>query len=238
MRLALGIRCWTIYTSVMKPEDLFKDALDDYKNGRNEDACKKLTQAIQLDSQFEDGYEALAVILINQDKISEAVLILAEWLKINPNAIMAYTNLSRCLMRQGQIPEAEEAQAKAATLGWRQAAGLKPNAEPPKVDNFEKIERFKKVIELDPADVLGYFSLGNAYLDAYKKDLARQTFEKAVEVDPDHSSSYYGLGQAWESLGNKEKAVEVYKLGITVADKKGDMMTQRKMEARLRTLKA
>jgi superkiller protein 3 len=221
----------------MKPEELFKQALLHFKNGQTEEACKKLSHTIEIDSKFEDGYEALAVILINQDKISEAVQIIAEWLKINPNAVMAYTNLSRCLMRQGKIPEAEEAQAKAATLGWRQAAGLKPQAEPAAVDNLEKIERFKKVIELDPADVLGYFSLGNAYLDAYKKDLARQTFEKAVQVDPEHSSSYYGLGQAWEALGNKEKAVEIYKQGITIADKKGDMMTQRKMEARLRTLK-
>lgn len=222
----------------MKPEELFKQALLHFKNGQTEEACKKLSHTIEIDSKFEDGYEALAVILINQDKISEAVQIIAEWLKINPNAVMAYTNLSRCLMRQGKIPEAEEAQAKAATLGWRQAAGLKPQAEPAAVDNLEKIQRFKKVIELDPADVLGYFSLGNAYLDAYKKDLARQTFEKAVQVDPEHSSSYYGLGQAWEALGNKEKAVEIYKQGIAVADKKGDMMTQRKMEARLRTLKA
>jgi len=229
----------------MKPEELFKQALLHYKNGQTEEACKKLSHTIEIDSKFEDGYEALAVILINQDKISEAVQIIAEWLKINPNAVMAYTNLSRCLMRQGKIPEAEEAQAKAATLGWRQAAGLTrstssgqaPQSETAAVDNLEKIERFKKVIELDPADVLGYFSLGNAYLDAYKKDLARQTFEKAMQVDPEHSSSYYGLGQAWEALGNKEKATETYKQGITVADKKGDMMTQRKMEARLRTLK-
>lgn len=221
----------------MKPEELFKQALLHFKNGQTEEACKKLSHTIEIDSKFEDGYEALAVILINQDKISEAVQIIAEWLKINPNAVMAYTNLSRCLMRQGKIPEAEEAQAKAATLGWRQAAGLKPQVEPAASDSFEKIERFKKVIELDPNDVLGYFSLGNAYLDAYKKDLARQTFEKAVQVDPEHSSSYYGLGQAWEALGNQAKAVEIYKQGIAVADKKGDMMTQRKMEARLRTLK-
>lgn len=221
----------------MNSETLYKEALDDFKNDRSEEACLKLTQAIQIEPQFEDGYEALAVILINREKIDEALDVLKKWLQINSSAVMAYTNLSRCLMRKGLIQEAEDAQAKAATLGWRLAAGLKPNAaEPPKVDYMEKIERFKKVIELDPADVLGYFSLGNAYLDAYKKDLARQTFEKAVQIDPEHSSSYYGLGQAWEALGQKEKALEIYKQGITAADKKGDIMTQRKMEARIRKL--
>ncbi len=221
----------------MKPQDLFKQALEDYKNNLTDSAINKLSHSLEMDSRFEDGYEALAVILINQEKIDAALGVLKDWLKVNPNAVMAYTNLSRCLMRKGLIQEAEDAQAKAATLGWRIAAGMKAEAEPAKVDYMEKIERFKQVIELDPKDVLGYFSLGNAYLDAYKKDLARQTFEKAIEVDPDHSSSYFGLGQAWEALGNKEKATEVYKQGITVADNKGDMMTQRKMEARLRTLK-
>ena len=231
----------------MTPQDLFKQALEDYKNNLSDSACNKLWHSLEMDSTFEDGYEALAVILINQEKIDAALGILKDWLKINPNAVMAYTNLSRCLMRKGLIQEAEDAQAKAATLGWRQAAGLKPlgtdpnaaagtGSVPSGIIDLEKIERFKQVIELDPADVLGYFSLGNAYLDAYKKDLARQTFEKAVEVDPEHSSSYYGLGQAWESLGNKEKAVEIYKQGIFVADKKGDIMTQRKMEARIRKL--
>ncbi len=222
----------------MNSQDLFKQALEDYKNNLTDSACNKLWHAIEMDSAFEDGYEALAVILINQEKIDAALGILKDWLKINPNAVMAYTNLSRCLMRKGLIQEAEDAQAKAATLGWRMAAGMKASTEAPKVDYMEKIERFKQVIELDPNDVLGYFSLGNAYLDAYKKDLARQTFEKAIEVDPDHSSSFYGLGQAWEALGSKEKAVEIYKQGIAVADKKGDIMTQRKMEARIRTIQS
>ena len=224
----------------MTPQDLFKQALEDYKNNLSDSACNKLWHSLEMDSTFEDGYEALAVILINQEKIDAALGILKDWLKINPNAVMAYTNLSRCLMRKGMIQEAEDAQAKAATLGWRQAAGLKPKVSDtvpdPALASDTKIERFKQVIDLDPTDVLGYFSLGNAYLDAYKKDLARQTFEKAVEVDAEHSSSYYGLGQAWESLGNKEKAIEIYKQGIFVADKKGDIMTQRKMEARIRKL--
>ena len=226
----------------MKPQDLFKQALEDYKNNLTDSAINKLSHSLEMDDRFEDGYEALAVILINQEKIDAALGILGSWLRVNPNAVMAYTNLSRCLMRKGLIQDAEDAQAKAATLGWRQAAGMNPSTssgkEPTKVDYMEKIERFKQVIELDPADVLGYFSLGNAYLDAYKKDLARQTFEKAVQVDPEHSSSYFGLGQAWEAVGNKEKAVDIYKQGIAVADKKGDMMTQRKMEARIRILHA
>lgn len=106
----------------------------------------------------------------------------------------------------------------------------------PKVDPKEKIERFKKVIALDPKDVLGYYSLGDAYLENGRNREAAEIFAKGLEVDPQHSSSYLGLGQAYQTLGEKEKAIETFKKGIVVAEKRGDMMTQKKMEARLRQL--
>ena len=98
---------------------------------------------------------------------------------------------------------------------------------------MEKIERFKKVIALDSNDVLGYYSLGDAYLENGKVREAIDSFSKGLEVDPQHSSSYYGLGQAYQAVGENEKAREVYLKGIRVAEARGDVMTQKKMEALL-----
>ena len=150
---------------------------------------------------------------------------------------MAHTNLSRCFVAKGMILEAEHEQAEARRLTWK--AELKSKKKDmPKIDYEEQIARFKEVIDLDPADVLGYFSLGNAYLDSGRKREAMETFEKAVEVDPQHSSSYLGLGLSLESLGDLEKAKKIYARGIKVAEGRGDMMTQKKMESHLRRLQA
>jgi len=100
-----------------------------------------------------------------------------------------------------------------------------------------RIERYQKVIQLDPNDVLGYFSLGSAYLDGKRLEEARQAFEKAVSVNSDHSPSYFNLGLSLESLGQKEEAIKIYEQGLLVADAKGDMIPLRKMEARLKMLK-
>lgn len=219
-----------------KAENLYQESLVDFREGREDEACQKLAQAILAQPDYEDAYEGLAVILYNLKNYDESMGILKKWIEVNPNAVMAHTNLSRCYMSKGMIQEAEDEQALALQMGWRESAGLDPKDETPKVDYMEKIERYKKVIDLDPQDVLGYFSLGNAYLDAYKKQQAVDTFKKAVEVDSKHSSSYYGLGQAYEAMNQFQEAKTIYQKGIQVADEQGDIMTQRKMESRIRTI--
>lgn len=210
----------------------YLEALAAYQSGETEKASEQLQQIIAESPKFEDAYEALSVIFYNQKKYDEAIALIQKWLSFNPEAMMAHTNLSRCFVAKGMILEAEKEQAEARRLSWKAELKAK-NQELPKINYQEQIERFKKVIALDPADVLGYFSLGNVYLEAGKKREAWETFQKAVEVNPQHSSSYLGLGMALEGLGDFKKAREVYERGIKVAESKGDMMTQRKMEALL-----
>ena len=214
---------------------LYHEALQDYKNHLPDQAIQKLSQVLDADPSFEDGYEAFSVILYNEKRYDDAMAVLKKWIAVNPDAVMAHTNLSRCYVAKGMILEAEKEQAEARRLTWKAELKAKKR-EMPAVDYEEQISRFKQVIELDPADVLGYFSLGNAYLDAGKKREAVDTFEKAVEVDPKHSASYYGLGLALEAIGDLKKAKQIYDAGIKVAEGQGDIMTARKMQSRLRAL--
>lgn len=219
----------------LDPQTLYHEALSDHKALRFDEAITKLSSLNKLFPKFEDAYEALSVVFFNLKNYDASISVLKQWLTINPDAVMAHTNLSRCYAAKGMILEAEHAQAEARRLTWK--ADLKAKKmEMPKVNFDEQIARFKKVIEFDPADVLGYFSLGNVYLEAGLKREALEAFQKAVEVDPQHSSSFLGLGQAMEALGDIKKAREIYEQGIRTADSQGDMMTQRKMEARIRNL--
>lgn len=219
----------------MDAAPLYHEALTDFRDGRADEAARKLKEVLSQFPQFEDAYEALAVILHQEKKFDEAIELIRKWFKVNPDSVMAHTNMSRCYVAKGMILEAEQEQAEARRLTWKAELKSKKQ-EMPKVDYAEKIERYKQVIELDPSDVLGYFSLGQIYLECGKKREALETFEKAVEVDAGHSSSWFGYGQALESLGDFKKAASIYERGIKVAGEKGDMMTQKKMESRLRAV--
>jgi len=222
-------------TDPSSSQKLYQEALALFKERKLSEAVRKAKALLKKDPAFEDGYEALAIFYSKVDRLDDAIETAKKWIRLNPRSKMAHTNLSRFYVQKGMIAEAEHEQGEARRLGWIEELSEK-KMKMPVVNPMEKIERFKKVIALDPNDVLGYYSLGDVYLEMARYPEAAQIFTQGLAVDPTHSSSYYGLGQAYQALGEKEKAKEVFQKGIRVADERGDVMTRKKMEARLRQL--
>lgn len=232
------------------PEALskFHKALHLFKENQIDAAAKVLEEVLAKNPNDQDALEALGVIYGKLDRLDDAVDFMKRLIKINPDHVMAHTNLSQFYMLKKMIQEAEVEQAESRRLSWKaelkakkmtdsdiQKLGLedeKAQAE----GILKKIEQYKKVIEYDPKDVLGYFTLGTAYLQGKRYQEAADQFKKAVEVGPEHSPSYSGYGEALEVLGLKDEAIKIYTVGIPVADKKGDIIPLRKMENRLRHL--
>ncbi|MSR76679.1 MAG: tetratricopeptide repeat protein [Candidatus Omnitrophica bacterium] len=217
--------------------NLYESALSDFSHQDYDSAISKLHATLEISPEFEDAHEALAVILYHQKKYDDSVQAIQHWIRLNPHSIMARTNLSRCYVAKGMILEAEKEQAEARRLTWQAELKLKKQSAPP-INPQELIERYKKVIALDPLDVLGYFSLGTTYMESGMKRDAADTFEKAVEINPKHSSSYLGFAQALTALGDNEKAKRIFRQGIRVSESQGDVMVQKKMEAHLKNLES
>lgn len=229
---------------------LYQQALQSFKSNQFETSIQLLEQAKAISPRDPDILEALGVMYGKVERFNEAISLMQELAKIDPDHIMAHANLSQFYVRKGMIDEAEREQAEARRLSWK--AELRAN----KKSDFEieqisieeskvqaeqvqkKIEQYQKVIEFDPKDVLGYFSLGSVYFQAKRFQEAILAFQKAIQMSPEHSPSYVGLGEAFEALGKKEDAIRIYQAGIPVADQKGDMVPLRKMESRLRKLKS
>lgn len=228
---------------------LYQEAISLSQNGNFQSAITKLEESIRLNPKSPDALEVLGVLYSKANRLEDAIDMMKRLCQVSPNHIMAHANLSRFYVQKGMILEAEQEQAEARRLSWKAelkehklAGGKSKSPEEEAHDQAKdvenRIERYQKVIGLDPKDVLGYFSLGSTYLDAKRLEDAKLTFEKAIEVDPKHSPSYFSLGLALESLGRKKEAAEIYQKGIPVAESKGDMIPLKKMHARLEMLKA
>ena len=230
-------------------ERFYQASLALFRSGHLNQAILQLEKSLVLDSQNPDALEMLGVLYSKADRLDEAIEMMKRLAKAAPNHIMAHTNLSRFYVQKGMILEAEQEQAEARRLSWKAelqaqktASRVKEKTPEEEAQDREqeiqnRIERYRKVIDLDPHDVLGYFSLGTALMDAKRLEEARSAFEKAISVEPNHSPSYFNLGVVLESLGKTEKAIEIYEKGIRVADSRGDMIPLKKMEARLKMLK-
>ena len=229
---------------MQEAERLYQEALALFRSGDLTQATQKLEEATKLDPAHVDALEVLGVLYSKVDRLDDAIETMKRLARVAPNHVMAHANLSRFYVAKGMILEAEQAQAEARRLSWKaelKAQNIKAKSAEEESRDQEKeiqrrIERYQKVIDLDPNDVLGYFSLGSAYLDAKRLSDAKFAFEKAIEVDPHHSPSYFNLGLSLESLGQKDEARRIYQKGIPVADSRGDVIPLKKMQARLEML--
>ncbi len=73
------------------------------------------------------------------------------------------------------------------------------------------------------------FSLGNEYHKLGDHDNAILQLREAVVRDPGYSAAWKLLGRALADAGCDAEALEAYRLGITVAEAKGDKQAAKEM---------
>lgn len=229
-----------------RAETLYSDALELFQadfDDSDESAIPMLQEAILLDPEYEDAYEVLGVILNRHHRVDEAIYYMKILKSLNPNSIMAHTNLSVFYLAKGMIEEAEEEKAKSAVLQIQRASDdrkaqdlARQERERIKQEAQGRIAMFEEVLEIDPDDPVATFGIGKAYVQLNRYEDAVPHLQHATEVQKDYSAAYLDLGKCYEFLDRPERAVETYQAGITIASRKGDLMPMREMERRLKSL--
>ena len=78
----------------------------------------------------------------------------------------------------------------------------------------EKIEKYKKAIELEPNDESNYRYLAYVYAEIEEYIKAIELYEKFIEIEPDYINSYYILARAYVDVKEYSKAIKYYKMLI------------------------
>jgi predicted Zn-dependent protease len=80
------------------------------------------------------------------------------------------------------------------------------------------------------------FSLGNEYLKSGDAEQARLQLSEALARDPAYSAAWKLLGKACAEAGEPQAALEAYRQGIAVAEKKGDKQAAKEMSVYARRI--
>lgn len=80
------------------------------------------------------------------------------------------------------------------------------------------------------------YGLGGEYLKLERYTDATQHLRKAVELDPNYSAAWKLLGKALTEAGDATQAMQTYRQGIEVAEKKGDKQAAKEMAVFLKRL--
>ena len=114
------------------------DAKTHYLNGlklfgqsKFEESIAEYRLALAEKPDWADVIHALATAQSKLGRQDEAIATLQRVIELTPNDPFAFTSLSIFLQRQGKVPEAESAAAKARMLAWKEELKKNPNAPPP-----------------------------------------------------------------------------------------------------------
>ena len=93
-----------------------------------------------------------------------------------------------------------------------------------------KIEKFKKVLKMDPADETLWFGLGKAYMGDENWEEAIPAFESCISVKPTYSAAIFALAQCLKKNKQHNRCREVCAQGIEVATTNGDPLVIKNLE--------
>lgn len=209
------------------------------------EAARLLERAIAVCPTFADAWEALGVMHLRQERYEDAIELFRRLLEVDPDSVLAHTNLSLCHNRLGRVEDAEREAAAATAARMRRFVAEEERAERERrdresalADRGRREEMLRQVLDLDPRDPLAHFGLGQLCVDAGRFEEAVEHLRAALEVEPSHSAAHLALGRAWEGLDRVEEALAVYRAGVEVAARRGDLRTATRMQERLAGLSA
>lgn len=196
-------------------------------------AINHLEVILGIDPEYEDALEIMGVIAAQKNDFPSAIKWMTKLSEVNPNSIMAQTNLSLYHMKLGNIEIAEKHKEEATFLSFKSMT--------PKVDHLHeeqerKLSMFKKVLEIDNKDTMANLGIGQILLEKNNPAEAKSYLEKVLQVDSKYSQAYLYLGKAFMALNEKEKAKDIFQRGIPIAASKGELMPANEMEILLKDL--
>ncbi len=98
------------------------------------------------------------------------------------------------------------------------------------------ITTLEAMLERGQDNTLLRFTLGNLLYQQKAFTKARLHLSRAVEMDPDYSAAWKLYGRTLAAAGEPDAAAKVFKQGIAIAEKRGDIQAAKEMKVFLRRL--
>lgn len=153
------------------------------KLGRLTEAQGDFQRAAQLSPQEPLPHATLAIALMQQGSLSDAVLTLRKQLQTNPDYFLSRYLLGEALVRSGVSASGNESE--------------------------QALEAFETAVHLHPGFAPARVSLGKLLLKRDQIDAAIEHLEAAMALEPDESAPIYQLARAYQRQGNSSRAKEL-----------------------------
>ena len=102
---------------------IYKEGFALFVKGAVDEAISRYGDALEVDPKLAIAWNGLSMALAKKGDLEAAVEAAEKLVALEPDDPLSHTNLSRILMQQGKIPEAEDARALAMGLQMKGGDG-------------------------------------------------------------------------------------------------------------------
>ena len=99
-----------------------------------------------------------------------------------------------------------------------------------------RMQTLLAMVAQNPTDSFARYGLAMEYMAQGELERAAGEFRALLSTNPNYAAAYFHAGQALEKLGRTEEARQMYRQGIEMTTRLGDLHTRSELEAALELL--
>jgi protein O-mannosyl-transferase len=176
------------------------------------------THTLKYTSDNKVACNNLGVVLIDQNRSSDAMPYLEEALKINPSYLDARLNLGGAFMKMGQVElAATQFEAALETDPDHVKANADYGAAVTRLGRLDLAERhLKKALDIQPFNRDARVNYGIVLAMLGRTDDAMEQYKAAIEIDPNCAEAHHNLAMAWAKTNKLDEAIPEYEATLRI----------------------
>lgn len=99
-----------------------------------------------------------------------------------------------------------------------------------------RLENLQKYLLDDPKDSFLRYALAIELINVNEVHQALEIFRDLISEDPEYLATYYQYGKTTEESGAILEAIEIYKLGLIIAEKQNNTRTVKELKQAILSL--
>jgi len=204
-------------------QNLWMQALSAYYGGKFDEAVRMLKEITTQRTDFDLAYTYLANLYKEKGRQGDAVDVLLEAFRNNPQSYRIMTSYGIALIDAGRNDEALDVLNKAVEIidfdpeAWNYIGVAHWN----KGELDAALKAYEKALAIDNNYAIVFNNLGSLHLSEFLKgkrpeplSKAVADFRRAIELDPIYASAWNGLGAALKMSGDVDGALAAWKKAV------------------------
>ena len=183
-----------------------------------EGALSYMKTAVESDEDVEaEWFTNYGVFLTEAKRLEEATAAFENAVKLDPDYVEGYWNMSHTYWLMGQYEKAEASARQCIEIkddipeAWLNLGAALVSQD----KKEEAIEAWEKALEINPDFALAWNNIGNAMRDTGRLEASVESCRKALELMPDYPEALNNLGNALMDMGDLEESEEAYRKAVS-----------------------